>query len=228
MSSTLQRLLADKPSFHAWPDGRPANWSVAPQVLDYLYQQLWPGMFSLETGAGQTTAAFAIAGTHHVAVTPDRAQADRILAYLDGLGIDRKPTFVIESSDTALPAGRGVPERLDLVLVDGAHRFPFPIIDWYYTQDRIPVGGMLVLDDFIMPSVRILYDFLVGDGDWELVKAFQVTAFFRRIQRTENVWDWADQNINRPHLEMIKKREQAKEKVSRPSALVNWARLFKK
>jgi hypothetical protein len=200
MEPLIDKLIADQPHFHAWPDGKPANWAVAPDVLRFIFQQLKPGMKTLETGAGQTTVAFCIAGTDHIAVTPDTAQADRIRKYLDALKLNCNLTFIHESSDVILPSGRGIPDRLDFVLIDGAHSFPFPILDWHYTQQRVPVGGIVVVDDYVMPSVRILYDFLMGEDEWQLMRAFQVTSFFRRIRPSGNVWDWADQKINRSHL----------------------------
>lgn len=207
MESHLEQLIAEQPHFHEW-DGAPANWAVAPDVLRYLSGLLRPGMSTLETGAGQTTAAFCLAGTRHLAVTPDRAQAERITAYLDRAGVTRDLTFLHESSDTALASGRGIPERLDVVLIDGAHRFPFPIIDWHYTEGRVPVGGYVVLDDCRMPSVRVLHDFLVGEDEWELVDEVHQTAFFRRAKVTVNTSDWADQKINRPHLDRINERRR--------------------
>jgi predicted O-methyltransferase YrrM len=204
----IQRLLKDKPAFHAWPDGTPANWSVAGDVLRFLTDLIKPGMNTLETGAGQTTVAFAVRGANHVCITPDTAQAERIRAYLEPLGANGSVRFIHQSSDEALPSGCDIPERLDLVLIDGAHRFPFPILDWYYTQARVPVGGMMIVDDYRMPSVRILYDFLNGEDEWELVTAFEVTAVFRRVKETVCVWDWADQRINKPHLDRISQKTQ--------------------
>ena len=145
-------------------------------MLRFIFEQVKPGMNTLETGAGHTTAAFCIAGTHHTAITPDEAQARRIRDYLSDLGVRSDLTFINQSSDVVLPSGQSIPERLDFVLIDGAHRFPFPIIDWHYTEHRIPAGGMVAVDDFRMPSVRILHDFLAGEDDWELVREFQVTS----------------------------------------------------
>lgn len=203
MDNPIERLITDGPHFHAWPDGTPANWAVAPAILRYLADLIQPGMHTLETGAGQTTVAFAMGGAHHTCITPDEAQAARIRSYICTLSIEDTVTFIHESSDIALPRGDKIPERLDIVLIDGAHRFPFPILDWYYTQARVPVGGIVVVDDFVMPSVRILHDFLSGEDEWELVKAFQVTSFFRRVKETTVEWDWADQKINTPHLERM-------------------------
>ena len=199
----IEQMLKERPAFHAWPDGTPAYWSVAGSVLRFLADQVQPGMNTLETGAGQTTVAFAVRGANHVCITPDVEQANRIRAYLGPLSPEGSVSFIHQSSDEALPRGEGIPERLDIVLIDGAHRFPFPILDWYYTQSRVPVGGMVLVDDYRMPSVRILYDFLVGEDEWELVKEFEVTAAFLRTKETVSVWDWADQKINKPHLDRI-------------------------
>lgn len=222
MTETLvERLLAERPAFHAWPDGTPANWSVAPEVLRHLASLVHPGMNTLETGAGQTTVAFALAGANHVCVTPDTSQAEKIKDYITTLDAPSSLHFIQQSSDQALPSGEGVPERLDIVLIDGAHRFPFPILDWYYTQSRVPVGGLMVVDDYNMPSVRILYDFLAGEEEWELTKAFEVTAFFRRVKETISVWDWADQLINKPHLDRLRQKEAAQ---TAPQNLSAWVR----
>ena len=204
--ATIRRVLADNPAFHAWDDGTPANWSVAPAVLEHLHELVHPGMKTLETGAGQTTVVFALGGADHVSITPDREQAQKINAYLSGLGAAASVRFIHQSSDAALAAARGIPEQLDLVLIDGAHRFPFPILDWHYTQARVPVGGLMVVDDYRMPSVRILYDFLAGEDEWELVRQFEVTAFFRRAKETPCRADWADQRLNRPHLERVRRK----------------------
>ena len=117
-------------------------------------------------------------------------------AYCAAHGIRDTVTFIHESSDVALAAGRGIPEALDFVLIDGAHRFPFPILDWHFTEPRLRVGGIVAVDDYPMPSVKILHDFLIGEDEWELIQRFQRTAFFRRRRETVNVWDWADQKIN--------------------------------
>jgi len=205
----IETLISKKPQFHAWPNGRPANWSVAPDVLRFIRASLEPSMRTLETGAGQTTVAFAIAGTHHVCITPDRAQAERIRSYCIENGIKNTVTFIHDSSDIALASGQGIPDVIDLVFIDGAHRFPFPILDWHFTERKVPVGGIVAVDDYLMPSVRILHDFLLGEDEWELIQSFQVTSFFRRKRETVNEWDWADQKINNTHLARYLKQSNA-------------------
>jgi hypothetical protein len=105
----IEQLIAKGPHFHAWPDGKPANWAVAPDVLRFIHRNLAPGMHTLETGAGQTTVAFAIAGTQHTCITPDRPQAERTRAHCVNGGIGCSVTFIHESSDAAY--GRAVASR---------------------------------------------------------------------------------------------------------------------
>jgi hypothetical protein len=212
----IETLISEQPQFHAWPDGKPANWSVAPEVLRFIRASLKPSMRTLETGAGQTTVAFAIAGTNHVCITPDQAQAERIRSYCSEHGIKETVTFIHDSSDIALASGQGIPDVIDFVLIDGAHRFPFPILDWHFTERRVPVGGIMAVDDYPMPSVRILHDFLLVEDEWELIQSFQVTSFFRRKRETVNEWDWADQKINKAHLARYLRRSNT---ISRPQGI---------
>ena len=88
-------------------------------------------MATLETGAGSSTLAFAAGGAEHVAITPDGGEEARIRAKARALGIDdSKVSFRIGPSHELLPALEERP--LDLCLVDGAHGFPYPILDWWY------------------------------------------------------------------------------------------------
>lgn len=194
----IERLIADNPDLHAWGDGTPANWSATPDALRFLGRHLSPGMRTLETGAGQTTVAFAAAGARHTCVTPDAGEAARIRVYCAARGIACDGvTFVHEASDVALARPGVVPDALDVVFIDGAHRFPFPCLDWHYTEARLRVGGIVGVDDWDMPSVRVLHDFLAGEDEWDPVGILGRTSFFRRQRETHVLNDCQGQNINR-------------------------------
>ncbi len=127
-------------------------------------------MATLETGAGSSTIVFAAAGADHEVVTPDPAEEGRIRAACDALGISHaRVRFHIGPSHEVLPS---LPERpLDLALVDGAHGFPYPILDWWAIAPRLKVGGKLLLDDAYMPPVLVLLDALGASDHWELAPA---------------------------------------------------------
>jgi hypothetical protein len=191
----VDRLIQDNPQFHLHR-GSLTSWAPHPDTLRFLFGQLSPSMTTLETGCGHTTVVFAIAGTRHFSVMPSAEEADRVKGYCAGVGAVGEVTFVVESSDVALSQEGRVPEALDVVFIDGAHGFPAPILDWHYTARRLRAGGLLGVDDYKMPSVRVLYDFLRHEEEWKLVKMSSNTAFFRKLRDPKALADWSGQRIN--------------------------------
>jgi len=192
----LEKLIQDNPKFHML-EGHLTSWSVQSDTLRYLYNLLRPGMKTLETGCGQTTVVFALADTIHTCIMPDPGEAKRVKRYCKLMGLEPNINFIIESSDTALAQNRLVPPGLDHVFIDGAHAFPAPILDWHYAGKKLKIGGILGIDDYKMPSVKILYDFLCTENEeWEFMSIFQNTAFFRKLKEPVSAVHWSGQKIN--------------------------------
>jgi len=192
----LSRLLEDKPKFHKMHDGTPKSWAVTPETLKVMFGMLTPGMTTLETGAGHTTVAFALAGTNHTCITPAAEEVVRIKDYLEKLGIGDNVVFINRSSDIALAEKGAIPDELDFVFIDGAHRFPFPAIDWHYTYRKLRIGGIIGIDDIQIPTVRLLYEFLSVEDEWELVNTTGRTAFFKKAAQQIRKGDWKSQKTN--------------------------------
>ena len=195
-SSMIEQLILDNPSFHQLPDGSPVNWSVCPDVLRYIGDIATEGMITLETGAGQTTVAFALSGTNHFCVTPDANQIRLIKEYSVTLGVDQNITFLRGGSDDVLSCWQGLPDRLDFIFIDGAHRFPYPILDWHFSHHRLAIGGLFGIDDTFVPSIKVLYDFLKIEDEWSLVQEIGRAAFFRLLDKPEVGRDHHDQKFN--------------------------------
>jgi Methyltransferase domain len=210
---SIEILISENPRFHSGN----VSWSVHPEVLRFIRSCLKPSMRTLETGGGQSTVVFAIIGTHHTCITPIRHEAEQIHSYCRDHGInDNKITFIHDSSDVVLASGQGIPDVIDFLLIDGAHRFPFPILDWHFSEPKIPKDGIVAIDDYLTPSVRILHDFLLSEDDeWELIQSFHSilqrhwgTSFFRRKHEKHihldsigrpSLYDYhLGQNMNRP------------------------------
>ncbi len=192
----LEKLIADNPKFHSL-DGVPTSWSIQTETLRFLYSLLKSGMVTLETGCGQTTVVFAIAGTKHICIMPNAEEANRVKQYCASLGCHNNITFLINSSDIILPNSDRVPKQLDFVFIDGAHGFPAPIVDWHYTAGKLKIGGIMCVDDYKMPSVKILFDFLCNEDEWELMNIVQNTAFFKKLGNLKYLADWPGQKINK-------------------------------
>ena len=185
-AAIIDRIFADRPPFHridtevSTPGGAlhksalPAselagyanltgrqNWGISPDFGHALSRLIKPGMTTLETGSGASTLIFALGEASHTSVTPDSSEVSEIRKYARQANIDlSRVTFVVEPSESYLPTASG---ELDIVLVDGKHSFPWPILDWHHTAERLRVGGLMILDDTQLRSVAILRDFLAAD-----------------------------------------------------------------
>lgn len=50
--------------------------------------------------------------------------------------------------------------KYDLIYIDGNHRFDDTIVDFYLSDYLLRPGGLMILDDVLMPSVRTACDFV--------------------------------------------------------------------
>jgi hypothetical protein len=160
-------------------------WGLAWAALEWLERNVQAGMATLETGAGASTIVFAARGAEHEAVTPEPEEEERIRRACAERGIDDSQlTFHIGRSQDVLP---GLPRRdLDLVLVDGAHGFPYPVLDWWHLAPRLKEGGRMLLDDAYLPGVSAVVDYVRSSDAWELEAPVSFrTARIRKLHDEE-------------------------------------------
>lgn len=190
---TLDELFADPPLVHAGEtegrapvapgesvldaaalerlaEGKPTCYGISRALGGFLSERVAKGNPTLETGTGVSTLVFALAGADHTCVTPNGAEVRRLRAYAGEKGVALETVeFVVEDSADALPARR--PEPLEVVLLDGKHAFPWPVLDWFYTARSLREGGLVVLDDRELPAVALVERFLASEPGWERLEA---------------------------------------------------------
>ena len=195
-ANDVQRLWEAKPLFHG-QEGALASWQSQKEVLEFIRSALRPGMASLETGCGYSTCVFALTGSDHTCVTPAQDETRRVADYCQENGIvTDRVSFLIGKSQNVLPTL--VDDRpLDLVYIDGTHRFPYPCLDWVYTEARLRLGGALLVDDVRIPTVRILHDFLIAETNWQLDAYIGDTAVFKKTAEADRTTDFLSQSYNR-------------------------------
>ena len=191
-ASLTADLRARPPGLHGEGD---EYWGLAWKALEWLEENVRPGMSTLETGAGSSTLVFATRGAEHEAVTPDAAEEERIRAECRRLDIDdSRVRFAIGPSHEVLPQLE--PRPLDLVLLDGAHGFPYPVLDWWYVAPHVRVGGLVLLDDAYMPPVRVVVDALRDTPGWEVAAAVSPrTVAVRKVAEGLPPFDWHGEPI---------------------------------
>jgi predicted O-methyltransferase YrrM len=220
----IGQLLADPPAVHFMSpeDFETGNqsgvWSTEESCYEFLADRCLPGTRTLETGSGISTVLFAAWGVDHRCVTPGDIEADAIRSYCRARGIPTdRITFDIAFSDTALPRLDHSEPPYDVVLIDGGHGFPAPIIDWYYGGGRLRRGGALVVDDIQLPAVRVLLDFLDRDPRWLQIRHTEKWVAYERQSEGPLGEDWFRQTFFtaradrgwRPRIARIPRRVRA-------------------
>jgi len=193
----VDALLADPPAVHPMDDSADPTigvWSTEEACYRFLAEHCPPGTRTLEVGCGLSTVLFAALGAQHRCVTPGLAERDRIVAYCKEHDIDtERVVFDVESSHAALPRLQRELDGLDLVLIDGGHGFPLPIVDWFYAAPLLVPGGVLIVDDIGLPAVKLLVRFLDADPRWEQRARTDKWAAWRRHDDSDMVEDWYEQ-----------------------------------
>ncbi len=197
-NNPIDDLETNRPQFHG-PENSLTSWASQHDVLKFIESTLNAESNSLETGCGYSTVIFAAAGGRHTTVTPARLETERVVAYCAQQGIStERLNFALGFSQDVLPS-LSSDGPLDLVYIDGAHRFPYPCIDWVYTESRLKVGGAMLVDDVRIPTCRMLHDYLLVEKNWQLECYFRDTAVFRKLAEADKTSDWQGQNFNKAY-----------------------------
>jgi hypothetical protein len=182
-SEIVDRLFADLPQVHTElgnPEG--GVWRTDRPCYEFIADRCEPRWRTLETGLGLSTMLFVLIATEHTCVAPWKSEIEKLLLHCRERQIATDRLTVIQGfSDDVLPT---LPQKeLDLVLIDGGHGFPTPMIDWYYSAGRLRQGGVLVIDDVHLPAVRLLLGYLDADPRWiSTVKKPKWVAYERASQ----------------------------------------------
>lgn len=224
----LDRVISTKPRFHAsetevqrafepgesllpedlarqLASAQLTCYGIEEGVLRFIAENVGEESRTLETGAGCSTLVFALRGARHTAITPSETEIHLIQEYAGNNDIPLTTVrFVAQTSEQYLP--RCQETDLDLILLDGKHAFPWPMVDWFFTADRLKCGGLLLLDDANVRSVAVVADFMRADPGWQLVQDFGgKTLVFRKVRdKTLDVawhmqpWTVAPSNNHKP------------------------------
>jgi predicted O-methyltransferase YrrM len=111
-----------------------------------------------------------------------------------------------EPSEFCLPRLLQEGKRFQFSLIDGMHTFDHALVDFYYVNRMLEVGGILVMDDANLPSIRKLAAHIATYDCYETLSfptAFRIQervlgmtdapfrlAAFRKVAVDERPWDW--------------------------------------
>lgn len=206
--AVVEQILDDPPVVHPMgvADGqaRMGVWATEPSCYRFLAERCPPGTRTLETGSGLSTVLLAALGADHICCTAGREEADRVLEHCRTRGIDASGLrFEVGSSHHTLPPLEAAGTPRDIVLVDGSHAFPLPVIDWFYAAALLGSGGILVVDDLNLPAVGVLVRFLDRDPRWRSVAGSKKWRAWERTTTGTLSEDWTEQPFYRSPTDTV-------------------------
>lgn len=83
-------------------------------------------------------------------------------------------------------------QSFEIIFIDGGHRFDDVLCDFTLAAQICPVGGYIILDDLLLPSITKVKDFIIKNRTDFVFEQFISTnlGFFKKISNhDERSWD---------------------------------------
>lgn len=92
-----------------------------------------------------------------------------------------------ETSQRGLPKLVDSGYRCQIGFIDGWHTFDHTLIDFFYIDQMLDVGGHIVFDDTLYPSIQRVVQFVLANRSYELAGVERVTHHTRVSLRARRV-----------------------------------------
>lgn len=172
LPGAVERLLEAPPALHGAPDQlwlggcqdlvRPMLHLITAEVGRH-------DLRVIETGAGLSTLALLSMGWQVTSITPETVLGSRIEAYADQAAIGLEDwEHIVRRSELALPDL--LDRSYDVALMDGGRGWPTVFVDFCYLNAMLRRGGLLLIDDAQLHSVRELVELLRAQPGYRLVR----------------------------------------------------------
>lgn len=123
----------------------------------------------------------------HTAIDPYQTSRYHALglANVRQAGLEGYLTFHEAPSFEVLPALLRAEQVFDFAFIDGRHLFDYVLVDFFYIDMLLRVGGHVVFDDLWLPQVRKAVSFVLRNRGYELVRIRESTRapLWRRAGR---------------------------------------------
>jgi len=151
------------------------------EFLQTLVRQVDPTV-TLEVGLAYGVSALFIcdalnrrSGTQHIVIEPLRHRSlwqGIGMANLRRAGYGEIVRFIGSPSCRALAELERSGQRIDFAFIDGHHTFDFVLVDFFFIDRILKVGGVVALDDADWPSINKVCRFVVTNLAYSVVSHY--------------------------------------------------------
>lgn len=165
----------------------PGNWhdsgnlsNAAIQRMATLIDEYFPNGLSAsaETGCGKSTLLLSHLSRRHYVFTLD--VGDSLSKVRETPQFESENVVVVPGPSQVTLRHHEWTTKIDFALIDGAHGYPFPDLDYYFLYSQLNPGALLVIDDIHIPNITNLFKFCTEDDMYRLLAIEGYTSFFLR------------------------------------------------
>lgn len=150
---------------------------------------------TLEVGMGYGLSTLFICQAHkdkgigsHTAIDPNQDAHFKSIGLLNvkKAGLVSILRFFQTPSLEVLPRLWIESEHFDFAFIDGMHLFDYVLVDFFYVDKLLKVGGSIAFDDIWMPAIRKVVAFVLRNRSYRLVNpppSKRITPLWRRAAR---------------------------------------------
>lgn len=190
----------------------PPDWhgvgSLSPRALQTIVRhahQIGAVHNSVETGSGKSTLLFSHLSSNHLVFAVDGGGSISQVKSSALFNMEAV-TFVEGPTQVTLPQYQFT-EDVQIALIDGPHGYPFPDLEYYYFYPLIEAGGLLLVDDIKIPSIKRMFEIISADDMFDLVEIVDANlAIFKRTEAPlidPEGDDWWLQGYNKDYFERM-------------------------
>jgi len=181
--SEIKKILSNRPKLHELKNEL-QDWGISEELAMYIVKES-EGKKTLEVGSGLSTIVFLLASDFHTCINPNKSDKERLLIELNKQKIDsNRLNFVNSKSEFFCPK---LEDFYDVILIDGSHTFPWPIIDWYYSGMHLKKNGIMILDDVDWWPVGIVDSYMKNSSLWKFKFGNERFSCFEALEQGEKL-----------------------------------------
>ena len=120
----------------------------------------------------------------HISIDPKQSKTWKSIGInnIKKSGLEKYWRLLEMPSDRALPNLVLEGHRLDFAFIDGMHLFDYVLLDFFYIDKMLRVGGYIVFDDLWMPAIRKVVSFVLKNKPYVLEKVDTGIGWFEKAK----------------------------------------------
>jgi len=172
MNQLIEEIFQSRSVTDADGQTYPLHSSISPREGEWLFNLVRErgAVETLEIGLAQGLSALHFCEAHrqrgsgrHTGIDPYEASSWHSIGLLnlERAGLMGHFRLLEASSERALPSLLADGEKFDFIFIDGLHLFDHTILDFFYADKLLNLGGLLMMHDLWMPAIRKVAAFIL-------------------------------------------------------------------